>query len=91
MITAGERGAWLIDRDRQRLLPAPEGAEAADPCGAGDALAAGFALALAAGAGSEAALRFGIIVAGVTVGKLGTGKANPDEVRALAATTGRSS
>lgn len=91
VITAGERGAWLIDRDGQRLLPTPEAAESADPCGAGDSLAAGFALALAAGAGIEAALRFGIIVAGVTVGKLGTGKATPDAVRALAATTGRSS
>ena len=91
VITAGERGAWLIDRDGQRLLPAPAAAELADPCGAGDALAAGFALALAAGARIEAALRFGIIVAGVTVGKLGTGKANADEVRALAATMGRSS
>ena len=91
VITVGERGAWLIDRDGQQLLPAPEAAEAADPCGAGDALAAGFALALAAGAGSEAALRFGIIVAGVTVGKVGTGKATPDEVCALAATTARSS
>jgi len=91
VITVGERGAWLIDRDGQRLLPAPEAAESADPCGAGDALAAGFALALAAGAGSEAALRFGIIVAGVTVGKLGTGKATPAEVCTLAATMGRSS
>ena len=85
--TAAERGAWLIDDDGERLLPAPQGVPVVDPCGAGDSLSAGFALALAAGAGTEAALRFGIIVAAVTVGKRGTGKATVEEVLELAATT----
>ena len=89
VVTAAERGAWLFDSDGKRLLPVPESAKVVDPCGAGDSLSAGFALALAAGAETEAALRFGIIVAGVTVDKVGTGKATPDEVLALAATAGQ--
>ena len=87
VVTAAERGARLIDDDGERLLPAPQGVPVVDPCGAGDSLSAGFALALAAGAGTEAALRFGIIVAAVTVGKQGTGKATAEEVLELAATT----
>ena len=86
VVTAADQGAWLFDSDGKRLLPVSEATKAVDPCGAGDSLSAGFALALAAGAETEAALRFGIIVAGVTVGKLGTGRATPDEVLALAAT-----
>ena len=86
VVTAAERGAWLIDDEAERLLPPPQRMTAVDPCGAGDSLSAGLALALAAGAGTEAALRFGIIVAAVTVGKLGTGKATVEEVLELAGT-----
>lgn len=86
VVTAAERGAWLIDDDGERLLPPPQGVKVVDPCGAGDSLSAGFALALAVGAETEAALRFGIIVAAVTVAKQGTGRATPDEVFAMAAT-----
>ena len=87
VVTAAERGAWLIDDEGKRLLPTPQGVTVVDPCGAGDSLSAGFALALAVGAGTESALRFGIIVAAVTVGKRGTGKATVEEVLELAATT----
>ena len=77
VVTAGEQGAWLVDGDGQRLLAAANEAEVVDVCGAGDSLAAGMALGLAAGAPTEDSLRFGIIVAGVTVGKSGTGRATP--------------
>lgn len=87
VVTAAERGAWLIDDDGERLLPPPKGVTVVDPCGAGDSLSAGFAFALAVGATTEAALRFGIIVAAITVGKRGTGKATVEEVLELAATT----
>ncbi|MXY70569.1 MAG: ribokinase [Acidobacteriia bacterium] len=87
VVTAAERGAWLIDDDGERLLPPPQGVTVVDPCGAGDSLSAGFAFALAVGATTEAALRFGIIVAAITVGKRGTGKATVEEVLELAATT----
>ena len=87
VVTAAERGAWLIDDDGERLLPPPKGVTVVDPCGAGDSLSSGLAVALATGAGTEAALLFGIIVAAVTVGKQGTGKATVEEVLELAAKT----
>ncbi len=82
VVTAGEHGAWLVDGSGTRLLPACGIGETVDVCGAGDSLAAGLALALAAGAGHADALAFGIIVAGITVGKPGTGYALPREVLA---------
>ncbi|HJW00087.1 MAG TPA: PfkB family carbohydrate kinase [Arthrobacter sp.] len=50
LVTTGERGATLLRRrDRQpRPVPAPR-VEAADPCGAGDRLAASLAVHLVAG------------------------------------------
>ena len=87
VVSAGERGAWLADESGTRLIDACRTVEPVDTCGAGDSLTAGMALALAAGAGVEDALRFGIIVAGVTVGKRGTGSASPDEVLAVAGST----
>ena len=84
VVSTGESGAWLVDGDGTRLLEARAAGEPVDPCGAGDSLAAGLALALVAGARTEAALRFGIIVAGVTVTKQGTGAASPAEVLAAA-------
>ena len=84
VVTMGQEGAWLVDDDAPRLIGSCPGAEPVDTCGAGDSLSAGLALALAVGAGVEFALRFGIIVAGVTVGKPGTGAATPSEVLAMA-------
>ena len=84
VVTMGRAGAWLLDGDTARLFGPCPGAEPIDPCGAGDSLSAGLALALAVGADVEFALRFGIIVAGVTVGKPGTGSATPGEVLAMA-------
>lgn len=82
IVTAGRRGAVLVDDKREVLVHAPAISEVVDTCGAGDSLAAGVALALAGGSAIEPALRFGIIVAGITVCKPGTGYALPDEVLA---------
>ena len=82
VVTAAERGAWLVHDSRTVLLEASAVEKVIDTCGAGDSLAAGVALAVAGGSDIEFALRFGIIVAGVTVGKLGTGYASPQEVLA---------
>ena len=82
VVTVGERGAVLVDDTRSVLVQAPEISEVVDTCGAGDSLAAGVALALAGGSGIESAMRFGIIVAGITVCKPGTGYALPGEVLA---------
>lgn len=84
VVTAGSRGAWLVDATGKRLIDTQPHANPVDTCGAGDSLAAGLALALAGGADIESAIRFGMIVAGVTVGKAGTGTATPDEVLTLA-------
>lgn len=84
VVTAGSRGAWLVDAAGERLIGTHPHANPVDTCGAGDSLAAGLALALAGGADIESAVRFGMIVAGVTVGKAGTGTAMPAEVQALA-------
>lgn len=85
VVTAGERGALLVDDGGSRRFPACSAGEAVDTCGAGDALTAGLAVALAARARIDAAVRFGIIVAAVTVTKHGTGQASPSEVLAVGA------
>ncbi len=82
IVTAGRRGAWMVDEAGASLIPAAPVRKVVDPCGAGDSLSAGLALALAVGAELEQALRFGIIVAGITVGQPGTGAAAPAEVLA---------
>lgn len=84
VVTAGSRGAWLVDATGERLIGTRPHANPVDTCGAGDSLSAGLALALAGGADIASAVRFGMIVAGVTVGKAGTGTATPDDVQALA-------
>lgn len=84
IVTAGRRGAWMVDGSGTRLIEAAPIGEVVDTCGAGDSLSAGLALALAVGAGLEEALRFGIIVAGITVGQPGTGAAGPAEMLAAA-------
>ena len=86
VVTAGSRGAWLVEGGVSRLLPAAPAKQVVDVCGAGDSLTAGMALALSAGACPQAALRFGMLVASVTVGKRGTGTAGPAEVLAAAET-----
>ncbi|MDE0101046.1 MAG: PfkB family carbohydrate kinase [Bryobacterales bacterium] len=86
VVTAGSRGAWLVEGGVSHLLPPAPAKQVVDVCGAGDSLTAGMALALAAGAGPDAALQFGMLVASVTVGKRGTGTADSSEVLAAAET-----
>ena len=80
IVTAGSRGAILVESGTTRLFPVPRTGPVVDECGAGDSLSAGMALALAQGASMDAALRFGMLVASVTVGKAGTGTAAPGDV-----------
>lgn len=84
VVSAGGTGAWLVDDSGSRLFEAHAAGQPIDTCGAGDSLSAGLTLALIARADPGDALAFGIIVAGVTVTKPGTGTASPAEV--LAAT-----
>jgi rfaE bifunctional protein nucleotidyltransferase chain/domain/rfaE bifunctional protein kinase chain/domain len=62
-VTLGDRGALLADdRSDSRFVPAPS-VTAGDPCGAGDRLAAGVAVALASGADVAEALAAGVLAA----------------------------
>jgi sugar/nucleoside kinase (ribokinase family) len=56
-----------------------------DICGAGDSFSAGAAMALAVTRSPGEAVRFGNLVASVTIMKKGTGTASPAEVLAAAA------
>ncbi|PZF61804.1 D-beta-D-heptose 1-phosphate adenosyltransferase [Curtobacterium sp. MCBD17_013] len=59
-VTMGEKGALLrTDAGDSRFVPAPS-VTAGDPCGAGDRLAAGVAVALAQGASTEDAVAAGV-------------------------------
>ncbi len=84
VVTAAERGAWVARAGQSRLLEAPTAPRVVDVCGAGDSMSAGMAVALATGVPIEPAVRFGMLVASVTVGMRGTGTATPDEVLAVA-------
>jgi sugar/nucleoside kinase (ribokinase family) len=55
-----------------------------DICGAGDSFSAGAALALKVTGDPLAAIRFGNLVASITIMKKGTGTASPEEVLAAA-------
>ncbi|MBF4587214.1 PfkB family carbohydrate kinase [Curtobacterium sp. VKM Ac-2887] len=62
-VTLGDRGALLADdRSDSRFVPAPS-VTAGDPCGAGDRLAAGVAVALAGGADVPDAVAAGVVAA----------------------------
>ncbi|MBK9170782.1 MAG: ribokinase [Bryobacterales bacterium] len=79
-VTRGADGVLLIDERGERLIPAPAVAAVVDICGAGDSFAAGMGAALAAGATPDEAVRFGHLVASVTITKKGTGVATPEEI-----------
>ena len=84
VITRGEEGSLLVTIDGQKEIPAVHFGDTVDICGAGDSCAAGMAIALQAGAGIEAAVQLGGMVASITTTKRGTGCATPDEVLAIA-------
>ena len=85
LVTEGDRGVLLVDDRGERLVPCERIPQPVDICGAGDSFAAGVVLALAAGDDFASAIRFGNLVAGITIMKKGTGTAAPDEVLAKAA------
>ncbi|MCS5506219.1 PfkB family carbohydrate kinase [Curtobacterium flaccumfaciens] len=62
-VTMGDRGALLADaQGDSRFVPAPS-VSAGDPCGAGDRLAAGVAVALASGTDVPEAVSAGVVAA----------------------------
>ena len=80
VVTRGEFGMSLITRDEPpRHLPA-RAREVYDVSGAGDTVAAMFALALGAGIPLGDAARLANLAAGVVVGKLGTSEVHGDDL-----------
>jgi D-beta-D-heptose 7-phosphate kinase/D-beta-D-heptose 1-phosphate adenosyltransferase len=80
LITRGEHGMWLLDRDVEAELPA-EAREVADVTGAGDTVISALALGLASGATLTDAARVANRAAGIVVGKFGPATVSLDELR----------
>ena len=80
LITRGEHGMWLLDRDEETALPA-EAREVADVTGAGDTVISALALGLAAGATLTEAARLANRAAGIVVGKFGPATVSAEELR----------
>ncbi len=85
LVTQGDRGVLLVDERGEHLVPCDRIPHPVDICGAGDSFAAGMALALRVTGDFPAAIRFGNLVAGITIMKKGTGTAAPEEILARAA------
>jgi D-glycero-beta-D-manno-heptose-7-phosphate kinase len=80
LITRGEQGLSLFERDRRPVHIPTAAREVFDVTGAGDSVIATMALALAAGARTAEAAVLANRAAGVVVGKLGTAEASAAEV-----------
>ena len=80
IVTAGERGARIVDAAGDRWLNTISVTNPVDICGAGDSFSAAAASALAVGATIDEAVHLGNLVASITIMKKGTGTAFPAEV-----------
>ena len=87
LLTLGERGALLHDKDRSELIDTVVAGPVVETTGAGDAFNGAFATALAEGRNVEDAVRFACACAGLSVTKPGTAKSMPtrDEIDAILA------
>ena len=82
LITLGELGMLLCQRDRKPFHIPTVAREVFDVSGAGDTVIATFTLAIAAGASPIEAAIVSNHAAGIVVGKVGTATASPDELLA---------
>ena len=80
LITLGELGMLLCQRDRQPFHIPTVAQEVFDVSGAGDTVIATFTLAIAAGASPVEAAILSNHAAGIVVGKVGTATTNPAEL-----------
>ena len=80
VMTNGPEGAAYFRDGQLHRVSAKPVEKPVDICGAGDSFSAGAALALSITKSPEEALRFGNIVASITIMKKGTGIATPSEV-----------
>ncbi len=80
LITRGERGMMMLERDREPVYVETAAREVYDVTGAGDTVIATLAAALAAGATMLEAAIMANHAAGIVVGKVGTATATTDEI-----------
>jgi rfaE bifunctional protein kinase chain/domain len=80
VVTRGERGALVVEPYRVTPVETRPVENPVDICGAGDSFSAGAALALAVTGSAVEAVKFGNLVASITIMKRGTGTASPEEV-----------
>jgi D-beta-D-heptose 7-phosphate kinase/D-beta-D-heptose 1-phosphate adenosyltransferase len=80
LITRGEQGMSLYQRERPALHIATAAREVFDVTGAGDTVIAAAALALACGESLPRAAELSNRAAGIVVGKLGTASVTPEEL-----------
>jgi D-beta-D-heptose 7-phosphate kinase/D-beta-D-heptose 1-phosphate adenosyltransferase len=80
LITRGEEGMTLLERDRPALHIAAQAREVYDVTGAGDTVIAVLATAAAAGLPLADAARLSNVAAGIVVGKLGTATVSAAEI-----------
>ena len=79
IITLGKQGALVCDGAQTTLVPAFDVGKPVDTTGAGDGFNGGFAAALAAGEDIISATKYGCAVAGLSVTRLGTAPAMPQQ------------
>ncbi len=82
LVTHGGDGVLIVDVEGERWVRTRPVEKPVDICGAGDSFSAGAAMALAVTGDPEASVRFGNLVASITIMKKGTGTASPAEVLA---------
>lgn len=80
LITRGERGMMLLERDGDPIFVDTAAREVFDVTGAGDTVIATLSVALAAGASMTEAAVLANHAAGIVVGKLGTATASVAEI-----------
>lgn len=82
LITRGERGIMLLERDNEPVFVETAAREVYDVTGAGDTVIATLAASMAAGASTLEAATLANHAAGIVVGKLGTATASAEELLA---------
>jgi D-glycero-beta-D-manno-heptose-7-phosphate kinase len=80
LITRGDRGMMLLERDGEPVYVKTAAREVYDVTGAGDTVIAALAAALAAGTSMFEAATLANHAAGIVVGKVGTATATADEL-----------
>lgn len=80
IVTEGPEGARIVASAGEHFCKTKPIPNPVDICGAGDAFSAGAAMALAVTGSAIEAVRFGNLVASITIMKRGTGTASPKEV-----------